>query len=116
MAMGRASPGPPTFPPARATSCGSRWVPASGAWPAPWQPVGSVCAIAPGKARIPVRVKRLFIALGLLLVLALACIVAGGAVLMVGGGVSARTEPTRLEAAIARRLLRMGIPDEYKQL
>src|SRR5712664_541226 len=79
-------------------------------------PVGSVCAIAPGKARIPVRVKRLFIALGLLLVLALACIVAGGAVLLVAGGVSAKAEPTRLEAAIARRLLRMGIPGEYKQL
>jgi len=60
-------------------------------------------------------VKRLFIALGLL-VLALACIVAGGAALLLRGGIGAKGEPTRLEAAIARRLLRMGIPDEYRQL
>jgi mono/diheme cytochrome c family protein len=60
-------------------------------------------------------VKRLFIALGLL-VLALACIAAGGAALLLRGGISAKTEPTPLEAAIARRLLRMGIPDSYKQL
>jgi mono/diheme cytochrome c family protein len=61
-------------------------------------------------------VKRLLIALGLLLAVALACIVAGGAALLLRGGISAKAEPTRLEAAIARRLLRMGIPEEYKQL
>ena len=59
--------------------------------------------------------KKLFVALGLF-VLALACIVAGGLMLLLRGGVGAKAEPTHLEAAIARQLLRMGIPDSYKQL
>ncbi len=59
--------------------------------------------------------KNLSIALGLLVVVALGCIVAG-LMLALRGGVSAKAEPTRLEAAIARRLLRMGIPDSYKQM
>jgi mono/diheme cytochrome c family protein len=59
--------------------------------------------------------KKLSLVLGLLVVL-IACVLVGGAALALRGGISAKVEPTRTEAVIARRLLRMGIPDSYKQM
>jgi mono/diheme cytochrome c family protein len=40
----------------------------------------------------------------------------GAAVLLLRGGISARIEPTSIEAALARRLRRFGIDKSYRQL
>lgn len=58
--------------------------------------------------------KVLAIVVGVLLLLALGA--AGAAALVLRGGISARLEPTRLEQAVARRLRRMGIPNEARAL
>jgi mono/diheme cytochrome c family protein len=57
-------------------------------------------------------VKALCILLALLLAVALGAVV----VLLFRGGISAKVEPTSVESAIARRLLRLGIPDASRQL
>jgi len=59
-------------------------------------------------------VKKLAIALAVLLILVIG-VVAFGAVLVLRGGISARVEPTRAETVIARGLRRLGIPDSERQ-
>ena len=59
--------------------------------------------------------KTLSIALALLLAVVLGALIAG-ATLLFRGGISAKIEPTQLESAIARRLLRLGIPDASRRL
>ena len=59
--------------------------------------------------------KTLCIVLALSLAVVLGALVAGAALLF-RGGISARVEPTNVEAGMARRLLRLGIPDSSRQL
>jgi mono/diheme cytochrome c family protein len=60
-------------------------------------------------------VKTLSIALALLLAVLLGALIAGAALLF-RGGITARVAPTHLESVIARRLLRLGIPDASRRL
>src|SRR5437899_4922003 len=54
-------------------------------------------------------------ALAVLVVLVLGAALAGAALLL-RGGISAKVAPTGVEAAVARRLLRLGISGSYRQL
>src|SRR5207248_11349868 len=47
---------------------------------------------------------------------ALVVLLLGAAVLLFRGGISAKLEPTRLEEAVARRLLRAGLPRAARAL
>jgi len=60
-------------------------------------------------------VKTLSIALALLLTVVLGALIAGAALLF-RGGISAKVEPTNFELAVARGLLRFGIPDASRRL
>jgi mono/diheme cytochrome c family protein len=60
-------------------------------------------------------VNKLCAALALLLAIVLGAVVAGAALLF-RGGISAKVEPTNAESAVARRLLRLGIPDSSRRL
>jgi mono/diheme cytochrome c family protein len=60
-------------------------------------------------------VKNLCIALALALVAAIGILI-GGVLLALRGGISAKVEPTGIEATIARRMKRLGIPSSYRQL
>lgn len=59
--------------------------------------------------------KNLCIALALALVAAIGILI-GGVLLALRGGISAKVEPTGIEATIARRMKRLGIPSSYRQL
>ena len=59
--------------------------------------------------------KKLCLALALVLV-AVTGVLVVGTVLLLRGGISAKVEPTRTEAAVAGRLRRLGIPGSYRQL
>lgn len=59
--------------------------------------------------------KTLSIALALSLAVVLGALIAGAALLF-RGGISARVDPTHLESVIARRLVRLGIPDASRRL
>jgi mono/diheme cytochrome c family protein len=60
-------------------------------------------------------VKRLCVVLAALLVVVVGVAVAGAALLF-RGGMSAKVEPTAIEAVVARRLRRVGIPGSSRQL
>jgi len=60
-------------------------------------------------------VKKLCIALAVLVVLVLGATV-GGLALLLRGGISARVEPTGIEAAVAGKLRRVGIPGSFRRL
>ena len=59
--------------------------------------------------------KKLAIALAVVLLLVLGA-GAGGIALLMRGGISAKVEPTHIEAALARKLRRLGIPDSARKL
>ena len=59
--------------------------------------------------------KKLCILLAVVLLAVLGVVAAGAAVLFRGGS-SAKVEPTPVEAALARRLRRLGIPGSFRQL
>ena len=59
--------------------------------------------------------KKLCIALAVLVVLLLGATI-GGLALLLRGGISARAEPSSLEAAVAGKLRRLGIPRSFGQL
>jgi mono/diheme cytochrome c family protein len=74
------------------------------------QGAGATCAGVRWKAAL----KALAAALGVLILLVVGA--AGVALLVFRGGISARTEPTRLEEIVARRLRRAGIPGAARDL
>jgi mono/diheme cytochrome c family protein len=59
--------------------------------------------------------NKLCVSLAVLVVLMLGLIV-GGLALLMRGGISARVEPTAIEAAVAGKLQRMGIPGSFAKL